>query len=315
VVKLSDASEGLSGTALEQLGLEDESLGGYRRFWDEAASVDPIHAIADQDTPESFEVSGRREADIVWKALPRSDAVVLEIGCGLGRIMQHLAGSYREVHGIDISSKMVEQGARRLAHLENLHFHHGNGYDLEPFANESFDLVYSALVFQHMPKTIAYNYLLEAKRVLRPGGLLSFQVPNLVEDAQFLQFNHFVQPWFVQHPYPMYFWTPVEVVQLLTKAELWIEALDEKMQVLARKSEEAGPLALELQHSMGSELAGLTSSGRIAELERQLAERDQQLAQRTQRLADVEWQLQRFRSHPVIRVALATRRALRRDRR
>jgi ubiquinone/menaquinone biosynthesis C-methylase UbiE len=308
VVKLSDASEGLSGTALEQLGLEDESLGGYRRFWDEAASVDPIHAIADQDTPESFEVSGRREADIVWKALPRSDAVVLEIGCGLGRIMQHLAGSYREVHGIDISSKMVEQGARRLAHLENLHFHHGNGYDLEPFANESFDLVYSALVFQHMPKTIAYNYLLEARRVLRPGGLLSLQVPNLLDDAQFLQFNHFVQPWFVEHPYPMYFWTPAEVAQLLSKAELWIEALDEKMVVLARKSEEAGPLALELQHSLRSELSGLTSSGRIAELERQLAERDQQLA-------DVEWQLQRFRSHPVIRVALATRRALRRDRR
>jgi ubiquinone/menaquinone biosynthesis C-methylase UbiE len=313
-VKLSDASKGLSGALLEQVALEDESLGGYRRFWDEAASVDPIHAIADSDTPESFEVSGQREAATAWKALPRSDAVVLEIGCGIGRIMQHLAGSYREVHGIDISSKMVEQGARRLAHLPNAHFHHGNGYDLEPFADESFDLVYSALVFQHMPKTIAYNYLLETKRVLRPGGLLSFQVPNLLDDAQFLQFNHFVQPWFVEHPYPMYFWTPAEVVQLLTKAELWIEAIDEKMVVLARKSEKAGPLAIELQHSMGSELAGLTSSGRIAELERELGDRDQRLAHRDLELADIKWQLNRFRGNPVIRVALATRRALRRGR-
>ena len=300
-MKLSDATQGLSGAVLEQLGLEDESLGGYRRFWDEAASADPIDAIARGDTPESFEVSGRPMADVVWEALPRSDAVVLEIGCGTGRIMQHLAASYREVHGIDISSKMVEQGTHRLAQLENVHFHHGNGYDLEPFADESFDLVYSALVFQHMPKTIAYNYLLEARRVLRPGGLLSFQVPNLVDDAQFLQFNHFVQPWFVEHPYPMYFWTPVEVAQLLTKAELWIEALDETMQVLARKSDRPGPLALELQHSMRSELAGLTSSRRIAELEQQLGE--------------LQRQLHRYRSHPLIRVALATRRALRRDRR
>lgn len=313
-MKLSDASKGLSGALLEQVALEDESLGGYRRFWDEAASVDPIHAIADRDTPESFEVSGRREAGAAWEALPRSDAVVLEIGCGIGRIMQHLAGSYQEVHGIDISSKMVEQGARRLAHLPNVHFHHGNGYDLEPFADESFDLVYSALVFQHMPKTIAYNYLLEAKRVLRPGGLLSFQVPNLLDNAQFLQFNHFVQPWFVEHPYPMYFWTPVEVVQLLTKAELWIEALDETMVVLARKSEKPGPLAMELQHSMGSELAGLTSSGRIAELERQLGDRDLRLAHHDLELAELQRQLHRFRSHPLIRVALATRRALRRGR-
>ena len=307
-MKLSDASKGLSGTMLEQVALEDESLAGYRKFWDQAASVDSIRAIADQDTPESFEVSGRREADVLCEVLPEPDAAVLEIGCGTGRIMQHLAGRYREVHGIDISSDMVEQGTRRLAHLANLHFHHGNGYDLAPFADESFDLVYSALVFQHMPKTIAYNYLLETRRVLRPGGLLRLQVPNLLDDAQFLQFNHFVQPWFVEHPYPMYFWTPAEVVQLVTKAELRIEALDEQIVVLARKADEHGPLDLELQHSLRSELSGLTSSGRIAELERQVAERDQ-------RLADIQGRLHRFRNHPLIRVALATRRALRRDRR
>jgi ubiquinone/menaquinone biosynthesis C-methylase UbiE len=69
--------------------------------------------------------------------------------------MQHLAGLYREVHGIDISSEMVKRGERRLAHLPNVHFHRGNGYDLEPFADEPFDLVHSGFAFQYMPKTIA----------------------------------------------------------------------------------------------------------------------------------------------------------------
>jgi ubiquinone/menaquinone biosynthesis C-methylase UbiE len=297
-VKLSDASVGLSGNPLEQLALEEESLGGFRRFWDEAASVDAIHAIADQDTPLSFEVSGGNEAAAIWKALPDGDAVVLEIGCGIGRIMQHLAGRYREVHGTDISAEMVERGTRRLAHLENVRFHHGNGYDLEPFADASVDLVYSAYVFQHMPKTIAYNYFLEVERVLRPEGLFLFQVPNLLDHQQFLQFNHFVQPWFVEHPYPMHFWTPAEVVQLTAKAGLSIEALDEQMMVLARKTDQPSGFALELQHSMGSELAGLTSAGRIAELETQVAQRDHQL--------------ERFLTNPVIRVALAVRRAVRR---
>lgn len=307
-MKLSDPSKGLSGSPLEQISLEEESLSGYRRFWEEAAAVDAIRAIADQDTDESFEVSGKSDADRVYELLPDSDAVVLEIGCGIGRVLQHLAGHYREVHGIDIATEMVEQGQRRLAHLPNVQFHQGNGYDLEPFADETFELVYSALVFQHMPKTIAYNYFLETKRVLRPDGWFLFQVPNLLDHAQFAQFNHFAQPWFVEHPYPMYFWTPAEVVQLLTKAGLWIEAIGEEMVVLARRTETPGALALELQHSMASELAGLTSSGRIAELQRQIGELERQIAEQAAELA-------RFRGHPMIRVALATRRAIRRNRR
>jgi ubiquinone/menaquinone biosynthesis C-methylase UbiE len=300
-VKLSDPTKGLSGGALERLWLEEESLGGYRKFWEQAAVVDAVHAIADQETATSFEVSGTTDADALWEVLPDSEAVVLEIGCGIGRVMQHLAGRYREVRGIDISAEMVTQGRRRLGHLPNLHFHHGNGYDLEPFADVSFDLVYSGFAFQHMPKTVAYNYFLETRRVLRPGGLFSFQLPNLLRETHFAQFNHFAQPWFVQHPYPMCFWTPVEVVWLLSRAGLWVEALDEQMVVLARKTQAPGAVAEQFQASIDSELAGLTSSGRIAELDRQVME--------------LERQLDRFRRHPIIRLALAARRAIRRPRR
>jgi SAM-dependent methyltransferase len=298
-VKLSDQTKGLSGAPLEQLSLEEESLGGFRRFWEQAATVDAVHAIADRDTPESFEVSGKTDATGLWEVLPNSDAVVLEIGCGMGRVMQHLAGLYREVHGVDISAEMVKRGQHRLAHLPNVHFHHGNGYDLEPLADESFDLVHSAFAFQHMPKTVAYNYFLETRRVLRPGGLFAFQVPNLLRGAHFVEFNHFAQPWFVEHPYPMYFWTPVEVVWLLTRARLWAEAVDEEMVVLARKDESPGAVAEELQRGMESELGGLKSAGRVAELERQTVE--------------LERQLDRFRRQPMIRLALAARRAVRRS--
>ena len=306
-MKLSDPSKGLSRTPLEQLSLQEESLGGYRRFWEEAAATDSLHAIADQDTPETFEVSGKSDANRAWEVLPDSDAVVLEIGCGTGRVLQHLAGRYREVHGIDIAGEMVKQGGHRLAGVPNIHFHQGNGYDLEAFADESVDLVYSALVFQHMPKTIAYNYFQETNRVLRPDGLFLFQVPNLLDGPQFEQFNHFAQPWFVEHPYPMYFWTPAEVVQLLTRAGLSIEHLGEEMVVLARKTELPGPVAQQLQRSMESELAGMTSSGRIADLEGQVAAFEQ-------RVAELARQVDRFRSQPLIRVALAARRAFRRGR-
>ena len=239
-MKLSDPTEGLSEESVEQLSLEDQSLGGHRGFWERSASLDAVHAISDQDDAASFEVSGKVDAADLFAVLPDSDAAVLEIGCGTGRVLQHLSERYREVHGIDIASEMVKQGERRLAHLHNVHFHLGNGYDLEPFADESIDLVHSAFAFQHMPRTTAYNYFLETWRVLRPGGLFRFQVPNLLNQAHFAQFNHFAQPWFVEHPYPMYFWTPAEVVWLLIRAGFRVEQLDDEIVALARKAGTAG---------------------------------------------------------------------------
>jgi ubiquinone/menaquinone biosynthesis C-methylase UbiE len=293
-VKLSDPTRGLSGTPLEQVSLEDQTLGGYRKFWEQSASVDAVGAIADQETVTSFEVSGKIDAEALVAMLPDPDAVVLEIGCGTGRVMQHLSGLYREVHGIDISSEMVKQGERRLGHLPNVHFHHGNGYDLDPLPDGSFDLVYSAFVFQHMPKTTVYNYFLESMRVLRPGGLFRLQVPNLLNETHFAEFNHFAQPWFVEHPYPMYFWTPAEVVWLLTRAGFWVEELDQEMVVKARRTGTAGAPAELLERTLGAPPEHGRSSGQIPEPRRE---------------AD------RHRRSPVVRLAAAARRAIRRGRR
>jgi molecular chaperone GrpE (heat shock protein) len=77
------------------------------------------------------------------------------------------------------------------------------------------------------------------------------------------------------------------------------------MVILARKNESPGAVAEEFQHSIESELAGLKSSGRIAELERQAVELERQAV-------ELEQQLERFRRQPVIRLALAARRAIRR---
>jgi ubiquinone/menaquinone biosynthesis C-methylase UbiE len=233
--KMTDATRGLLGTDLEGVTLEGEQLDAYRDFWERSAKVDAIRAISDQDDEESFEVSGRTDAGDL-AALLAPGSTVLEIGCGTGRVMQHLAPACRQLHGIDISEAMVTQGRERLAHLPNVSFEVGNGYDLGPFEDESFDLVYSLYAFQHMPKTTAYNYLVESARVLRPEGLLRFQVPNILRDDHFLAFHHFTQPWFVEHPYPMHYYTPSEVMSLLGRAGFRLEDLDDQMIVLARKT-------------------------------------------------------------------------------
>jgi ubiquinone/menaquinone biosynthesis C-methylase UbiE len=288
-MKLTDPTYGLKRTALEAVALEGETLDAHRDFWDRSAGVDSLSAIVTGSDERGYRSSGRAEAEALRRFLA-PDARVLDVGCGTGRVMEHLAPWCREVHGIDISKRMVGEGRERLARLPNVHFHHGNGYDLAGFGDGSFDVVYSIVALQHMPRTIAYNYLLESHRVLRQDGVLWFYVPNLLRDAGFAAFHHFSQPWFVSHPYPMSFYTPQEIGRLLVAAGFWLEYLNDEMRVAARKTGSAGI------SEQAQPLVGLHDAEK------------HRLAQRN---AELEQAMDRIRSHPLLRLAAAARRRLR----
>jgi SAM-dependent methyltransferase len=282
-MRLSDVDQWTPSTPVEQVGLDGQDANAYQAFWDQAAQVDAIGAISNRDTEESFEVSGKVDAEHLRPFLP-ADGRFLEIGCGIGRVLQHVAPMCHEAHGIDISKEMVERGQERLQHLRNVQFHRGNGYDLEPFEDGSFDVVYCGFVFQHMPKTTVYNYLMETYRVLKPDGVIRFQVPNLLLDEHFDAFHHFSMPYFVHNPFPMYFFTPVEIVKMTTKAGLWVEDLRDDMMVLARKRQTPGVSS------------GLASG------------RDPYLLEA--RVAELTRELERIRNHPAVRGLRFVRRAL-----
>jgi SAM-dependent methyltransferase len=289
-MKLTDPTHGLKRTPLEAVELEGDTLDAHRDFWDRSAAVDSLTAIVTDSDERDYRSSGRAEAELLRRFLTR-ESRVLDIGCGTGRVMEHVAPWCREVHGVDISERMVPAGRRRLGHVGGVRFHHGNGYDLAGFEDGSFDVVYSIVALQHMPRTIAYNYLLESHRVLRQGGVLWAYVPNLLRDDVFAAFHHFSQPWFVAHPYPMNFYTPQEISRLLVAAGFWLEHLDDEMRVEARKTGRAGV------SEQARELVGLGDAAT-----RRLAERN----------AELERALARIRSQPLVRLAAAARRRLRR---
>jgi ubiquinone/menaquinone biosynthesis C-methylase UbiE len=104
----------------------------------------------------------------------------LEIGCGPGRLMKPLSRHFGEIHGVDVSDEMVALARRNLADIPHAHAQRSFGADLRQFADESFDFVYSYAVFQHIPdREVVLGYLKEARRVLKTGGLLWFQVNGL----------------------------------------------------------------------------------------------------------------------------------------
>jgi ubiquinone/menaquinone biosynthesis C-methylase UbiE len=109
--------------------------------------------------------------------------VVLEIGCGIGRVGKVVAPLCRKWIGCDVASNMLSLTAQRLTGLSNVELVEISGYDLSGVADASVDVVYCTVVFMHLESWDRYNYILEAFRVLRPNGRIYVDNINLCSDG------------------------------------------------------------------------------------------------------------------------------------
>lgn len=100
---------------------------------------------------------------------------VLELGFGTGNEVVDLArlvGPSGRVAGIDISSGMLEVAQRKLTAsgvTTPIDLRLGDAREL-PFADSTFDAVYTSFTLELFPEGDIPLVLAEAKRVLKPGG-------------------------------------------------------------------------------------------------------------------------------------------------
>jgi ubiquinone/menaquinone biosynthesis C-methylase UbiE len=94
-----------------------------------------------------------------------------------------------EIHAIDLGAPNVRYGhARSKAMGHPIHWHQMNGTDLK-FADNSMDLVWSAMVLHEMPMRDVAKVLAECHRVLKPGGLMiHMELPLNVDVEPYEQF-------------------------------------------------------------------------------------------------------------------------------
>ncbi len=95
---------------------------------------------------------------------------VLELGCGTGLLLERVARVARSAEGIDISPGMLAAARER-----GLSVREGSVTEL-PYADASFDFVYSVKVLAHVPAIDAA--MAEAARVTRPGGMVALELYN-----------------------------------------------------------------------------------------------------------------------------------------
>ncbi len=167
------------------MGFDDVS-----RTWTRLGEEDPMWAVL-TDAEKS---GGRwREEDFLATGVAEIAAVLdrltdlglapgrgraLDFGCGAGRLSHGLAqAGFGEVLGVDVSPTMLA-AARRTVTAPACRFEQVAGADLAGVATASADLVYSCRVLQHMPPPLAHGYVQEFHRVVRPGGVVVFQLPT-----------------------------------------------------------------------------------------------------------------------------------------
>jgi SAM-dependent methyltransferase len=162
------------------------SLGQEDPYW--SVLTDPrfhLPHMSDAAVLELFYASGQSELKRLDAWLRRnglalrSDMVVAEYGCGVGRLTGWLARRCKRVRAFDISPTHLARAESWLRgqQLRNIDFQLVRSpSDLNRLAGV--DLFFSSIVLQHNPPPIIALILDHAFRHLNPGGIAYFQVPT-----------------------------------------------------------------------------------------------------------------------------------------
>jgi SAM-dependent methyltransferase len=164
------------------------NLRRLKRNWNSLGEIDPLWSVLTVpgrrgrrwDADEFF-ASGRDEVEHVLMHLRSLEIELrfgkaLDFGCGPGRLSQALAIHFNEVHGVDIAPSMIQVANKYNRYGDRCRYHLNDSDDLSVFPRDSLDFVYSSITLQHMEPRYAKAYLAEFLRLLKPRGVLMFQL-------------------------------------------------------------------------------------------------------------------------------------------
>lgn len=186
----------VDGTAKERLALIEHTRG----VWSDYGEKDPFFSVLTNDEfkmdsitvegEKKFYQSGAEDAEEFFKACARNrisppwNGTIVDFGCGLGRVGEHLARKFETYIGVDISPSHLARAKARFASVgsRDAHFMLLPDYLDHPMPADAY---FSIIVLQHNPPPIIAMMLDKLCGMLRPGGIGYFQVPIALFDYEF----------------------------------------------------------------------------------------------------------------------------------
>jgi ubiquinone/menaquinone biosynthesis C-methylase UbiE len=125
----------------------------------------------------------QRRVKMLSSVLHENDRV-LELGCGTGYFTRELVKLKVHVTAIDISPELIEV-AKSETKAENVSFEVENAYEMT-YGSDQFNAIVGSSVLHHLEIEKAVT---EIFRVLKPGGMIAFTEPNMLNPQIILQKN------------------------------------------------------------------------------------------------------------------------------
>jgi ubiquinone/menaquinone biosynthesis C-methylase UbiE len=159
--------------------MSDSDLQAYKKTWQQE---DPLyvlnHRLHDGVPIKDLEARGDDRINKLFHlygadAAPQAGNKVLELGSGVGWIMQSLLKRFPEVTvtGLDVSENCINK-ARKRWQDPRANFVLYDGTTI-PIADESYDRIYSVACIQHIEKHCAFLIFNELYRILKTDGWAS----------------------------------------------------------------------------------------------------------------------------------------------
>ncbi len=123
--------------------------------------------------------------ETITRYLDRND-VVLDFACGTGSLSCLLAENVMSIHGIDISSNMIDIAMNKAVErkIENILFEQSTIFD-EKFAEDSFDAIMACNILHLIEDSL--GVIQRIYQLLKPGGIFISDTPCLGEQRALMK--------------------------------------------------------------------------------------------------------------------------------
>tara|TARA_R110000772_G_scaffold249530_1_gene363775 strand:- start:16320 stop:17003 length:684 start_codon:yes stop_codon:yes gene_type:complete len=146
-------------------------------------SQDPYTIVRHEWSKDDFQ---NREDETVLNIFDfnfSGEETFLDLGCGLGYTANLVKDKVEKYIGVDAAFALLERAEQDHRNDSNVNFVLNNGVSI-PYPNESFDIIVSEQVLQHVLEcgtegvSTCFGYLSDIKRCLKPNGKLCIQIPK-----------------------------------------------------------------------------------------------------------------------------------------